>query len=449
MAPIKIKRGLDIPIHGRAEPGPMHDRLSINLVASLPNEAKGIKVKVLAEEGAPVAVGTPLYCDRRDEEVLFTAPAAGVLKRIVRGARRVPLAFEIEVSGFEDRVQFGRLNPLEASPSAVRSLLLKSGLWPSLRRRPFDSVARTTDTPIGIVVTAADTRPLAVSPLLALQGREAHFQAGLQVLRKLTEGRVFLCVRAGEDWGRFTAEGVQLERVEGPHPAGNAGTAIHLLCPVGAGRVAWHLGAQDVADIGQLFLTGQLPTTRVVAITGPAAAGPKLVRTRRGASLRELLAGEAAAAVPRFVDGSALDGRTAVPGEASGFLGAHSNQVTILEDDTQRILLGWVSPIVGRYSLTNTVLDKFFRRRFQFDTDTNGSLRAVVPIGVYERVMPLDILATQLVKALASNDLETAEKLGVLELAEEDLALCEFVDPCKLPLAELLRDMLTRIDKES
>jgi Na+-transporting NADH:ubiquinone oxidoreductase subunit A len=445
---IKIKRGLDLPIHGRVESTEVHERLSITSVALLPPQFHGIKVKLLADEGSEVRAGQPLFCDRRDEAVLFTAPASGRLVAIERGARRAPLALRLEVSSWEDRGGFAPLNPIEAGNDAVRARLLESGLWPALRRRPFDSVARSDDSPVGIVVSAADTRPLAVSPRTLIAGREAQFQAGLQVLTRLTDAPVYLAARAGEDWSSLAVDGVAVEDFDGPHPAGNAGVAIHHLCPVGAGRVAWHVGVQDVADIGELFLSGALPRSRTIAVTGPAASSPKLLRTRPGADLGQALAGESDAEQPRFVDGSALDGRIAALGSPSGFLGRYTNQVTVLEDRTRRQLLGWMSPFAGRYSVTNTLLDKFVRKRFVFDTDSNGSLRAIVPIGVYEKVMPMDVLPTALIKALASHDMEMAEKLGVLELAEEDLALCEYVDPCKLPIAELLREMLTQIEKE-
>ncbi|MEO0650236.1 MAG: NADH:ubiquinone reductase (Na(+)-transporting) subunit A, partial [Planctomycetota bacterium] len=325
---------------------------------------------------------------------------------------------------------------------------LAAGLWTAMRRRPFDSVARSDDNPVGIVVMAIDSRPLSADPRQLLAGRETQFQAGLQVLRRLSEARVFLAARAGSDWSSIAGEGVQVEYFDGPHPAGNAGTAIHHLCPVGGGRVSWYVSAQDVADIGELFLSGRLPSRRVVAVTGPGASAPKLVATRPGAALEVVFAQETELEEPRYVDGSALDGRIATPGEPSGYLGHFSSQVTILDDDPKRLLLGWMSPVMNRYSVTNTLFDKFFRKRFNFNTDSNGSLRAIVPIGVYEKVMPMDILPTQLVKALASHDMEGAEKLGALELSEEDLALCEFVDPCKLPIAEMLREMLTQIEKE-
>ncbi|QDU67513.1 Na(+)-translocating NADH-quinone reductase subunit A [Engelhardtia mirabilis] len=447
MPPITIKRGLDVPIDGRAATSTISDRLDVGQVALLPQQARGIKTKLLVEEGQTVQVGQPLFHDRRDEAVLFTAPSAGKVRAIHRGARRLPLSVVIDVEG-SGQIDLDAPKPGSASPEQLKAALQTSGLWANLRRRPYDTIARTDDSPVGIVVTAMDTRPLAPRPLDALAGREDAFRAGLAVLVALQSGAVFLCVAPGENWGALTAEGVRTETFAGPHPAGNAGTHIHHLCPVGGGRVAWHIGYQAVADIGQFFTSGKLSTTRVVAITGPMAREPRLIRTRQGAALAALSAGEGAQDEVRVVDGSALDGRHLELAGPQGYLGRYGNQLTLLDDAVRRQLLGWMMPVAGRYSLTNLLLDKFFRKRFRMDTDSNGSLRAIVPIGVYERVMPLDILATQLIKALASHDMEGAEKLGALELAEEDLALCEYVDPCKLPVTEMLRDMLTRIEKE-
>lgn len=447
MPPITIKRGLDLPIDGRAASPAIHDRLDVRQVALLPQEAHGIKAKVLVEEGQTVKVGDPLFHDRRDDDVLFTAPAAGRVSAVHRGARRVPLSVVIDVDG-DARAELPAPRPGGASADELRAALMGSGLWAYLRRRPFDGVARSTDQPVGIVVTAMDSRPLAPRPQEVLAGREEAFRGGLAALVGLGAAPVHLCVGTDEDWGAWTAEGVRTEVFDGPHPAGNAGTHIHHLCPVGSTRTAWHVGYQGVADIGQFLLSGKLPTSRVVAITGPVVDEPKLVRTRIGASIAAFAGGETGIEHPRFVDGSALDGRALELDGPQGFLGRYSNQLTLLNDDVRRELLGWMKPVAGRYSVTNLLLDKFFRKRFTMDTDSNGSLRAIVPIGVYERVMPLDILATQLIKALASHDLEGAEKLGALELAEEDLALCEYVDPCKVPITTMLRDMLTRIEKE-
>jgi len=448
MATITIKRGLDVPLHGAVASHEAVDRLDVGRVALLPQESWGIKVRLLAREGDRVQVGTPLFCDRRDETVLYTSPAAGTIKAVQRGLRRMVHSIVIEASGFDDAVPFKPLDMRNVDRATVVAALAGSGLWPTLRRRPFDRVALTTDSPSAIIVQAYDSSPLAPDLREFVRGREVDVKAGLVVLKALTDGPVHLVVQAGKDWNACRYEGITETAFAGPHPAGAAGTSIHHLAPASAKRTTWYVGVQDVADIGRLFATGKRPTTRLVAITGPEAKAPKVVRTRPGADIDLLLQGESTAREARVINGSALWGSAANPATPVGFLGRYANQLTILENKVERDLLGWALPINGRYTQSNTVLDKLFRKRFKFNTDTNGSLRAIVPIGAYESVMPLDVLPTQLIKSLASGDVEMAEKLGVLELAEEDLALCQFVDPCKVPITDWLRTMLTNIEKE-
>lgn len=445
----RLRRGLNVPIHGAPPSTVVLDRLNARRVALLPQEALGIKCRLQVEEGQTVRAGEALYCDRRDERVKFTAPVGGRVASIERGARRAVLAVVLEVDAQAGEVNAGVEAPDRMGREAVIEKLAASGLWPGLRQRPFDSVAHSEETPAAIFVTAHDTRPCSVSPRELVRGREAQFQAGLLVLQQLTDGQVFLCVGGNEDWSDCTVEGVELEGFEGPHPAGNAGTHIHFLKPCSPDRKAWHVGAQNLADIGQFFLTGKRPSQQVIALGGPEAKEPKLLRVIQGVDLNEVLQGEITADQPRVLNGSPLEGAVAELGGPTGFLSGYANQVSVVEDSIERDLLGWALPVSGRYTLTNTVLDKFFRRRFNFNTDTNGSLRAIVPIGSYEEVMPLDVLPTQLIKALSSGDVELAEKLGVYELVEEDLALCQFVDPCKVPMTQWLRDMLTSLEKEA
>lgn len=448
MRTIKSRRGLNVPIHGAVSSPDVHSTPTPSRVALLPQESWGIKVKMLAQVGDAVKLGTPLYCDRRDEAVLFGSPGAGKVVSINRGERRSVLSVVIELEQREEHESFQPCDPAKTDAADLRKALLYSGLWPVLRQRPYDKVAHSESEPVALIVTASDTRPLAPSPLAVIDGRESEFKYGLAVLAKLCSVPTYVCHAAGEDWGHLLPEGVQAQAFGGPHPSGTAGYQIHKLAPVGPQRVTWHVGYQDVADVGQLFLTGKQPTERVIALVGPVMREPRLIRTRRGVDLAPLCEGEYEAAEPRVVSGSLLEGSTSEPGSPTGYLGRYANQVSVMEGRTNRELLTWAKPIAGRFTQTNTLLDKFFRSRFKFDADANGGLRAIVPAGMYEKVMPLDILPTQLIKALASNDLESAEKLGVLEIAEEDLALCQFVDPSKQPLTDMLRTMLTRIEKE-
>lgn len=455
MSAIRIRRGFDVPLPGRPDAAEPRERLGVRRVALLPPESHGIQVKMLVQAEDPVRLGQGLFCDRKDPEAVYGSPAAGRVVAVHRGARRAVLAVEIEVSEGEADASPGTgqidldLPSLDGiTREQALAGILAMGLFPSLRQRPYDTVAHSKEVPGALFVTAMDTSPLAPSPRKVLAGREFDFQAGLRALSVLPGGKTFVCTSTAEDWTDCLTREVEHRTFEGPHPAGNAGVHIHELYPVGASRKAWHIGYQDVADIGAAFRTGVIPSTRIISIGGPACTEPQLIRTRRGAAIAELCGDLTQAEEPRFVSGSALSGTTAEPGTPSGFLGRFVNQVTVLEDRTRRELLSWALPVAKRHTLTNTLLDKFLGRPLRFDTDTNGSHRAIVPIGSWEQVMPMDILATQLIKALASNDLESAEKLGALELAEEDLALCEYVDPSKTQITHMLREMLTRIQKE-
>jgi Na+-transporting NADH:ubiquinone oxidoreductase subunit A len=447
MAVINIKRGLDLPIHGALASNSMIDGPAIDRVALLPQESWGIKVKMLVEAGQEVQIGTPLYCDRRDPSVLFTSPAAGTVQAVNRGARRAALSVVIDVAQNEEQVTFEKLDLASADRDSLVAALCKSGLWPCLRQRPFNKVAVSSDTPRSIFVTAMDTSPLAAGPLAILAGRENAFKAGLQALTKLSGGATYLCTANGEDWAALLADGVTHQTFKGKHPAGNAGVHINALDPVGTERMVWHIDYQSVADLGEFVSEGKLATERCVAVVGPAALQTGIMKTRRGASTGNFKSFAKDGKV-RFISGSVLDGATADPETEKGYIGRYSHQLTVLDDSPERELLNWVMPVGKRWSLTNSYLAKFFRKSFKTDTDMNGALRAIVPIGVYERVMPMDILPTQMIKALASDDLEGAEKLGVLELAEEDLALCQYVCPSKVDITGQLRAMLTRIEKE-
>lgn len=446
MPVIKTRRGLDLPIHGAADSTEVEDRLDIGHVGVVPPESLGLKCRPLVNEGDRVRAGSPLYVDRRDPDAIYTAPAAGTVRSIERGARRVVLSIRIERDG--DESESFDVAGAATSGDALRQVLLASGLWGNFRQRPFDRVPQSDAVPGAIVVTAVDTRPLAPRPQDVLAGGRDAFRAGLEAISKLTDGRTYLCTGAGEDWSSWTGAGVETATFDGPHPAGTPGLHIHRLYPVGAGRTAWHIGYQGVAEIGRFLNSGHVPTDRTVALVGPNATNPRLVRTCRGAAMDELLAGESDARDLRAIDGSVFEGRECTPGTSAGYLGRYGNQVTLIENDTQRRLLAWALPLDGRYTQTNTLWDKWVRKRLVFDTDTNGSLRAIVPIGQYEKVMPFDVLPTQLIKAVVSGDVELAEKLGVLEMAEEDMALCEFVDNSKQPLSRMLREMLTEIENE-
>ncbi len=449
MSAMRISKGLDIPISGCIESTTIADGPPATRVALMPRDYPGIKVKTLVKEGDAVGRGQPLFLDRRDENVFYTSPANGTVEAINRGARRKILSIVVKIGEEANAAVFDKLDPDSASREQVKTLLAKSGLWPSIRRRPFNTVAHFDETPHSLFITAMDTNPLAGTARDVLKGREKDFVAGMKLLAKLPDGPTYLCTRENEDSPAFAqVEGIKQQAFGGPHPVGNVGVHIYALDPVGSDKFVWHIGYQDVAAVGALALSGTLPEERVVAVAGSAAKHRRLVRTRRGACLSDILADYVAKEPARVISGSVLWGNTSKPETPEGYLGAYSNQISIIEDKSPREFLGWALPGMKKYSLTNSVVGKFLHKTFDFNTNNNGGLRAIVPIGVYEKVMPMDIMPTFLLKALAADDIESAEKLGALELAEEDMALMEFVCPSKIAVTSLLRKMLTRMEKE-
>jgi Na+-transporting NADH:ubiquinone oxidoreductase subunit A len=444
-----IKRGLNLPITGDPEQR-IDGAAQVSRVAVMAKDYPFMKPRMHVRVGDDVKLGQLLFEDRKTEGVRFTSPGAGKVEAINRGERRALISVVIRLSG-NDQVSlqhFSGDGPASLNGEAVRNLLVESGLWTALRTRPYSKVPAPGESCHAVFVTAMDTNPGAPSPELALQGREADWSAGLQVVSKLTEGKVFLCTAAGSAIGSGGVDRIAVEQFKGPHPAGLAGTHIHLLDPVNREKTAFYLDYQDVLAIGHLFRTGEIDTTRVIALSGPQATRPRLLKTRLGAAVDEIVEGEVKAGETRVVSGSVIAGRSAT-GEISGYLGRYHSQISVLAEDREQRFLGWIMPGAKIFSTVNVYLSALIPgKKFGFTTTTNGSHRAMVPIGMYERVMPLDIIPTYLLRALVMDDLENAEKLGCLELDEDDLALCSMVCPGKEDYGVALRRTLTQVWKE-
>jgi len=449
----RIRKGLDLPLAGA--PAQVVDAArACERVALLGADSLGLKPSLRVETGATVVRGQPLYEDKKNAGVLWVAPAAGTIEAVNRGERRAFQSLVIRIDATADGdpgrarkfAAYSGKAPAAFDRDAAIALLVESGLWTSLRERPFSHVPSPAGKPRSIFVTAIDTHPHAPDVGAALAGREAAFADGVALLAKLTDGPVYVCT--SEAFAPQLPADARIRRVAfaGPHPAGTPGLHIHMLDPVDHARRAWYVGSQDVAAIGEVIASGRLDVTRVVSIGGPGAARARLLRTRLGASLDELTAGETLPGSQRVISGSVLGGRTAM-GRVDGFLGRYHQQVAVVPEATEREMFGYIMPGREKYSVWNVVLGRF-RQGLALTTTTNGGPRAMVPIGSYERVMPFDILPTFLLRALATKDIERAEALGVLELDEEDLALATFVDPGKTEWGPLLRDMLERLRKE-
>ena len=450
---IKITRGLDLPIVGAPEQS-IENARPVRSVAILGHDYVGMKPTMSVKEGDRVKLGQALFEDKKTPGVIFTAPGAGVVREINRGDRRVFLSLVIDLDENEEQLEFASYTP-EALASLTRdkvvSNLVESGQWTSLRTRPYSKVPAIDAKPHSLFINAMDSNPLAANPEIIARENADDFINGVNVLSRLTEGKVYLCRAVSSFDGiekQNLAPNVQVESFAGPHPAGLSGTHVHFLDPVSLAKQVWSINYQDVIAIGKLFTTGKISTERVISLAGPQVVKPRLLKTRIGANLEELTAGELLADENRVISGSVLSGRASRGVES--YLGRYHLQISVLKEGRERVLLGYLSPGAQRHSVLGIYLSSLFKgRKFPFTTTTNGSTRAMVPVGSYERVMPMDILPTQLLRALIVGDIETAQNLGALELEEEDLALCTYVCPGKYEYGPILRDNLSRIEKES
>jgi len=444
----KVKKGLDIPINGKPDQA-ISDANSVTEVAILGNDYVGMKPTMSVQEGDRVKVGQILFSDKKNPGVNFTSPGAGVVTAINRGAKRALLSVVIELDG-DEHEQFNQYSADQydsLSAERIRENLISSGLWTVFRTRPYSKVPAVDSEPHAIFITAMDSNPLAADPAVIINEHRADFLNGIRIISKLIDGMVYVCASPQADIDVPDQDDVELAHFSGPHPAGLVGTHIHFLSPVNAERTVWHIGYQDVIAISKLFSSGQLWTDRVVALSGPMVKQPRLIKTRLGARVSQIANGELDEGKVRLISGSILNGQRAA--DAVGYLRRYDNQITVLPQDQSRDLFGWVSPGPNKYSAFNVFLSAFNRSKtYDFGTLQNGSPRAMVPLGHYENVVPMDVLPTQLLRALIVGDTDDAQALGCLELDEEDVALCSFVCPSKNEFGPVLRARLEQIEKE-
>ncbi|MHC4960312.1 MAG: Na(+)-translocating NADH-quinone reductase subunit A [Planctomycetota bacterium] len=438
----RIRKGLDLPFAGAPAESRIVSGPDVGHVALVGDDYVGMRPTMAVREGDTVKLGQVLFSDKKNAGVVHTSPGSGEVVAVRRGEKRKFLSVVVRLEGGDEET----FDIVEGAVDAatVRAQLVASGLWTAFRTRPFSRVPAPDATPHSIFVTAIDTNPLAADPALVLKDVESDFKRGLGLVARLVDGPVHVCKAVGASIP--TGGGEQVHEFAGPHPAGLPGTHIHLVDPVGEHRTVWHIGYQDVAAIGHLFRTGRLDPSRVVALGGPAHSNPRIVRTRLGASTDDLMAGEHNGRV-RIISGSVLSGRAAAGAEA--FLGRYHVQVTALSDEVERPFLGWLAPGFDRFSVTRAFMSRLLGKRVgPTNTAAQGDPRSIFPLGSYERVMPLDIEPTVLLKAIDVGDIERAIALGCLELDEEDLALCTVVCPGKNDFGIRLRALLTRIERE-
>ncbi|MFT7128459.1 MAG: Na+-transporting NADH:ubiquinone oxidoreductase subunit A [Gammaproteobacteria bacterium] len=442
---IKINRGLDLPISGAPEQV-VREGSKARTVALVGFDYVGMKPTMEVQEGDRVKTGQVIFSDKKTAGVKFTSPATGIVSSINRGNKRIfqSIVIDVEEDDFESFERFDDIEKVTRQQAVDN--LVNSGLWTAFRTRPFSRIPAPESTPAAIFVTAIDTHPLAANPEIVIGEQKRAFVDGLGILAKLTEGSVYVAKAPNAEIP--VAKGnIHVEEFSGPHPAGLAGTHIHYLSPANGKKTVWTIGYQDVIAMGKLFSEGTLYVDRVISLAGPQVEEPCLIRTRLGANLDELTAGRMNSGKNRVVSGSVLGGRTATSSVA--YLGRYHNQVSVLLEGFEREFMGWLSPGVNKFSTLGIYFSQFTKgKMFGFTTTTNGSERAMVPVGSYEKIMPLDILPTQLLRSLIVGDTQVAQQLGCLELDEEDLALCTYVCPGKYEYGPILRDNLNRIEKE-
>jgi len=414
-----------------------------------PLDFPGLLPKLEVQEGDVVRAGTPLFYDKYRPEVKFSSPVSGEVVEIRRGERRQILEVVVKANGSVEYQVFGAAQPAALTRNQVVEKLLVSGVWPYIRQRPFGIVANPNDTPKAIFISCFDTAPLAPDMDFSIQGEVENFQAGIDALSKLTPGKIHLGLNADYPAASAFAKanGVEHHYFRGPHPAGNVGVHIHHIDPIGKGDVVWVVNPLDVVIIGRLFLKGIYDASRVIALAGSEVTSPRYYRVISGAQIDSITSGNLNSNIElRYISGNVLTGTKVEP---FGYLGFYDNMVTVIPEGNHYEFFGWMSPGFNKFSASRTFLSRLTPwRKFKFDTNLHGGKRAYVITGQYEKVMPMDILPVHLIKAILANDIERMEQLGIYEVVEEDMALCEYVCTSKTDVQQILRKGIESLIKE-
>jgi len=442
----KIKKGLDIKLVGEAEKTIVD--LNAKRFAIRPPDFIGCFPKMLVKEGDLVKVGSPLFFDKYMDEIKFTSPVSGKVMEIVRGAKRRLLHVIIESDGKDDAVDFGKTEISSVSREVIIEQMLASGVWPMLRQRPYSVIANPKDEPKTIFISAFNTAPLAADLDLIVHGKGKEFQAGLDVLAKLTDGKVHLSVDDKNTTSKvfLNSKNVKINRFSGPHPAGNVSVHVSRTDPLNKGEVIWYTGPQEVITIGKLFLEGIFETERVVAFAGSEVLHPRYYKTNIGARIVNMVSGNVAGGKNRYISGNVLTGEKI---EKDGFVGFYDSLVTVIPEGDHHEFFGWITPGFNKFSFSGTYLSKLFpNKKYKLDTNLHGGVRAYVMTGKMEKVFPFDIYPMQLIKAILVEDIDKMEYLGIYEIDEEDFALCEVIDTSKTDIQEIIRKGLDLMRQE-
>ena len=446
---IKLRKGLDINLQGKAVESLVEVPMA-SMYAVSPLDYENVTPKLLVKVGDKVKAGTPLFFDKNNTRVLYCSPVSGTVSAVNRGEKRKILNVTVEADKEQVSEEFAVLDLQKASREDVIEMLLKSGLWTMIQQRPYGIVANPADQPKAVFVSAFDSAPLAPCMNFVLKGQKENLQKGMEVLAKLAGGNVNLSVRANAEGEMASLNGVNIHTFEGKHPVGNVGVQIHHIDPISKGDIVWTVGIQDVAAIGRLFSTGKVDLHKVVALAGSEVENPQYYRIISGAPIASIVEGnikkQAEGDSVRIISGNVLTGKKVA---LDGYITATASQVTVIPEGDKYEMLGWIAPRFGKFSVSRSYFSWLCpKKQYKLDTNLNGGPRPFVVTGLFEEYLPMDIYPMYLFKAIVAGDLDKMENLGIYEIVEEDVALCEFVDPSKTEIQQLVRDGINLMIKE-
>lgn len=447
---ITLRKGLDINLQGQAEASLVKLPLAAEYAVS-PLDFEGVTPKLLVKVGDKVKAGSPLFFNKYDERIIFTSPVSGTVTAVNRGEKRKVLNVTVAADQNQSYEEFAALNLATATREEIVEQLLKSGLWTMLIQRPYGIIANPTDTPKSIFITAFDSAPLAPDYNFVLASEQQNLQKGVEVLRKLTSGKVHISVRAKAEGQTAKLAGAEIHTFEGKHPVGNVGVQIHHIDPINKGEVVWTVNIQDLAIIGRLFGEGKVDMTKIIAVAGSEVNKAQYYQIISGAPVQSILGNnlkaQSADNKARIISGNVLTGTKVA---ADGYITFYANMLSVIPEGDKYELFGWMMPRFGKFSVSRSYFSWLCpKKRYDLDTNLNGGERPFVVTGLYEQYLPMDIYPMYLLKAILAGDIDKMEALGIYEVTEEDFALCEFVDPSKIDIQQIVRDGINLMIKEA
>ncbi|WP_375730163.1 Na(+)-translocating NADH-quinone reductase subunit A [Saccharicrinis sp. FJH62] len=443
---IKIRKGLDIKLEGKAEEQILSTPKA-ELFALKPTDFHGLTPKLLLKPGEKVKVGTPVFYDKYNPNILFVSPVSGEVVDVVRGERRRILEVVVKSDGKMTAEDLGKSDVSKMKREEVVEKIQQAGMWPFIKQRPYDVIAKADKEPKAVFISGLDTAPLAPNYNFILQDKGKELQEGINILKKLTKGKIHLSVDGNSSAKVFKAlKGVDLHEVSGPHPAGNVGIQIHHIDAINKDEVVWVINPQDVAALGSLFLNGKYDPLRTIAVTGSELKKTGYYNIVIGMSVTPFVADNLKSTNPRVISGNVLTGTKI---SKDGYLGSYHHQITVIPEGDHFEFMGWANPGFNKFSIHGNVFSSFLGKKlWRLDANLNGGHRALVMSGEYDKVLPMDVLPEFLLKAVIVKDIDKMEQLGIYEIAPEDMALCEVVCTSKTEVQKIIREGLDLMIQE-